>query len=124
MSTLFLQWEKKGSRARWKQRDKRKAGFLISFEQPDWRRRKEDGKAFVKRTMCPPHLCRFVSGSDCGQTRRLQVKEALRGMQTHHEVVDGLDLATAGPMTPMMNLRLVLVKANHLTSSKGAVWVQ
>jgi hypothetical protein len=51
-------------------------------------------------------------------------KEALRGTQTHHEVVDGLDLGTAGPMTLTMNLRLVLVKANHLTLSKGAVWVQ
>jgi hypothetical protein len=29
------------------------------------------------------------------------------------EVVDGLDLGTAGPMTLMMNLRLDLVKAKH-----------
>ena len=50
------------------------------------------------------------------QARWMRVKEALRGMQTHHEVVDGLDLGTADLMTSMMNLRLVLVKANHLTS--------
>jgi hypothetical protein len=121
---LSLQREKKGSRARLKQRDKSKAGFLISFEQPDWRRREEDGKAFEERTVCPPHLCRLVSGSDCGQTRWLRANEALRETQTHHEMVDGLELGSVGPMTLMMNLRLVLVKANHLTSSKGAVWVQ
>jgi hypothetical protein len=95
---------------------------LISFEQPDWRRREEDGKAFEK-TVCPLRLCRLVSGSDCGQIRWLRAKEALRGTQTHHEVVDGLDFGTACPMTSMMNLRLVLVKANHLTSSKEVVWV-
>jgi hypothetical protein len=121
---LSLQREKKGSRARWKQKDKRRAGFSISFEQPDWRRREEGGKVFEKRTVCPPRLCRLVSGSGCGQTRWLRVKETLRGTQTHHEMVDGLDLGTAGPMTSMMNLRLDLVKVNHLTSSKGAVWVQ
>jgi hypothetical protein len=106
---------------RWKQKDKRRVGFSISFEQPDW---EEDGKVFEKRTVCPPRLCRLVSGSGYGQTRWLRVKETLRGMQMHHEVVDGLDLGTAGPMTLMMNLRLDLVKANHLTSSKVAVWVQ
>lgn len=73
--------------------------------------------------MCP-RLCRLVSGSDCGQARWLRAEEALWGTQTHHEVIYGLDLGTADPMTLMMNLRLVLVKANHLTSSKGAVWVQ
>ena len=108
----------------WKQRDKRRAGFWISFEEPDWRRREEDGKAFEKRTVCPHHLCRLVSGSDCEQTRWLPAKEALRETQTHHEVVDGLDLEPVGPMMSTMSLRLVLVKANHLTSWKGAVWVQ
>ena len=96
---------------------------MISFEQPDWRRREEDCKAFEKRTVCP-RLCRLVFGSDCVQARWMRVKEALRGMQTHHEVVDGLDLGTADLMTSMMNLRLVLVKGNHLMLSKGAVWVQ
>jgi hypothetical protein len=119
---LSLQREKKGLKARWKQRDKRRAGFLISFEQTDWRRREEDGKVFEKRTVCPPHLCRFVFGSDCGQTRWLRAKEALRETQTHHEMIAGLDLGSA--KTSTMNLRLDLVKAYHLTSSKGAAWVQ
>jgi hypothetical protein len=120
---LSLQREKKESRARWKQRDKKGAGFLISFEQSDWRWREEDGKAFEKRSVCPHRLCRLVSGSDCGQTRWLQAKEASRETQMHHEVAVGLDLGYAGPMKTS-TMRLVLVKANHLTSSKGAVWVQ
>jgi hypothetical protein len=73
--------------------------------------------------VCPSHLCRLDSGGDCGQTR-LRAKEALRETQTHHEMVDGLDLGSDGPMTSTMNLRLVLAKVNHLTSSKGAVWEQ
>ena len=117
---MSLQREKKELRARWKQRDKKRARFLILFEQP----REEDGKAFEETTVCPFHLCRLDSGEDCGQTRWLRAKKALRETQTHHEMVDGLDLASDGPMTSTMNLRLVLVKVNHLTSSKEAVWEQ
>ena len=122
---MSLQREKKETRAKWKQRDKKRAGFLISFEWSDWRRREEDGKAFEKRTVCRPRLCRFVSGSDCGQTRRLRAKEVLRETQTHREVIDDLDLGYTDLMTTSTtNLRLVSVKANHLMSSKGEVWVQ
>ena len=104
------------------------AGFSISFEQPDWRRREEHGKVFEKRTACPSRFCRLVSGSGCGQTKWLREKETLRGMQIHHEVVDGLDLGTAGPMTLMMNLnlRLDLVKTNHRrtdTESTSNAWL-
>ena len=77
---------------------------MISFEQPDWRQREEDGKAFEERTVCPPRLCRLVSGGDYGQTRWLRAREPLRETQTHHEVVESLDL---GPMTSTMNLQLV-----------------
>ena len=122
---MSLQREKKESRARWKQKDKKRAGFLISFEQSDWIWGEEGGKVFEKRSVCPHRLCRLVSGSDCGQARWLRAKEASRETQMHHEVVVGLDPGYAGPMkTSTMNLQLVLVKANHLTSSKGAAWVQ